>query len=39
MHNYKVATCMSIARSSYEVAILAYFARGGLEKQRGGFII
>ena len=27
---------MFIARNSYEVAILAYFERGGLEKQRGG---
>ena len=37
MHNYKVAVCiyMCIARNSDEVAILVYFKRGGLEKQRG----
>ena len=39
MHNYKVATCKHVyteARNSYEVAILAYLERGGLETQRGG---
>jgi len=34
MHNYKVAT-LSVARSSYEVAILAYLEWGGLEKEWG----
>ena len=34
MHNYKVATCkMFIVRNSYEVAVLAYFELGSLEKQ------
>ena len=38
MRNYNVATCKHdiIAKHSCEVGILAYFERGGLEKQRGG---
>ena len=35
MHNYKVATCKHVYSKTYEVAILAYFERGGFIKQRG----
>ena len=33
MHNYKIAAYEHVC---HEVAILAYFERGGLEVQRGG---